>query len=813
MSRHSHTDCLPEKRGMGPVGIVAFSCGVILLYWLTLLPPYPWLIAFAVMAAGAAMVPQRRLWSRLWWWLCWCLLGLSWASWHAENRLEQRLPPELEGTRLAVSGYVCDLPQPGSFGSLRFGFCVHQWHGLSVGADAGQLPNKLRLAWYGRDGRSLPDHRLRLDVVLKRPHGNLNLAGFRYEDWLFRHGVRATGSIRSVSPDTAVPCGLECRYRLWHREMADSVTRHFGDARHVALVSSLLIGDRGGLDASHWETLKATGTIHLVAISGLHLGLVAVAVGLLGRRLVLMVPAGRVSAHHGRIAVFVLVVFCCFIYALLAGFTVPTRRALVMVVAGGWYLLMARQSSAWRPLAVALGSVLVLDPFAPLDQGFWLSFGAVAVLILVFAGRLGAPGWLNGLVIAQFAVFAGLWPILLQFNQSQPFAGLLANIVAIPWVSLLVMPTLFVGALLTVISGGALAGWAIVAFDLVLAALWGWLEWVQGLSWSTLSGSSGLLLTLVALVTVLALRFPASGFRAMAAVALLVWLASGFTEGPLRQNLAVPEPELRIFDVGQGLSVLIRSGDKVLLYDTGPEVRGVFSAVESVLVPGLTGLGISRIDHLVISHGDSDHAGGLPALFEAFEVRRVSSGEPAQVQDKAGAEVSVQPCAERQVRWAGLLLEFWQSRGDQSGNDASCVLRVTHPASGTEVLLTGDISQNVEAEMLADPFARWFRKPAGQRIVVAPHHGSKTSSSATWVAALQPDQVIYTAGYRHRYGHPHPQVTERYRLAGANALNTACSGQIVIAMTPAGPDIQETRLAASFWISGEGLVRDQCKIP
>lgn len=819
MSGHSHTSVSPALRAMGhtgvAAGIVAFSCGVILLYRLTLLPPYPWLIGLSLAALGLAY--RRGRCSGFVVLLAWALCGMAWASWQAGHRLQEQLPAGLEGQPLEVSGYVCNLPEPGSFDSLRFNFCVLEWHAAADAMPESRLPETLRLAWYGREGKTLPGQRLRLQVVLKRPHGNLNSAGFRYEDWLFRHGFRATGSVRAVKADPSLGCGLTCLYHSWHQKVAAGVGAQFGSAERFPLIASLLIGYRGYLGQAHWETLKATGTIHLVAISGLHLGLVAVAAGLLARWILMLVPARCLSARRSRVAVFSVVVLCSAFYALLAGFTVPTRRALVMVVVGGSYLLLARQTSAWRPFLLALGLVLVFDPFAPLDQGFWLSFTAVGVLLLVFAGRVSSPGWLKGLVIAQFAVFAGLWPVLSQFDQTQPVAGVLANLVAIPWLSLVVMPVLFAAAAATAVSGGALAAWVVPLMDAPLSLLWQWLEWVQALPVNTmqtfaLPSNAGWLTGLLALMTVLALRAPVPGFRAMVVAVVVAWLGAA----TLARQPVNPEPgisEVRVLDVGQGLSVLVRSGRQVLLYDTGPAVDGVFSSVESVLLPGLRALGVRQLDYLVVSHGDNDHAGGLPLVLGALDVGKIISGEPGVIAGRIADVAPVESCRSMSVNLGDLRLDFWRSEQPKNGNDASCVVRIVQEKSDTEILLTGDISKAVEAEMLADPSAGWVSRKSAHRVILAPHHGSKTSSSARFLDAVQPDQVIYTAGYRHRFGHPHPDVTARYRSLGARALNTACSGQLVISLHDNGPEIREMRHTAPFWIAGAGQARDQCKIP
>jgi len=795
--------------GSAVVGVIAFSFGVILLYWLSILPPPEWLIAAILLLALAFSCSLSTVATRLTVFAFGLLAGLLWASWHAGERLSTTLPSSLERERLAVSGYLCDIPSKGSFNSLRFSFCVTQWHNLPIetGQEA-RMPRLLRLSWYGHGNEQLPGARLRLEVALKRPHGSLKPAGFRYEDWLFRKGYRATGSVRSVQVDPTVRCLLHCQYRSLHLSLKHWTTEQFGDARHFPLVSSLLIGHRGYMEEKHWDVLKATGTIHLVAISGLHLGLVALGAGFLCRRLLLALPARRVSDEARRWIVFTSVLSCCLIYALSAGFTVPTRRALVMVVAGGWLILMSRQAPVWQAFLAALVAVLLLDPFAPLDQGFWLSFTAVAVLIAVFSARLEGAGSLTGLVVAQLAVFGGLWPILEIFGQGQPLVGLLANLAAIPWVSLVVMPVLVAGGLITAVLPGA-AQLFVPLFDWTLGVLWYVLTWFA--EWQA-PGIEASVPEIVgwALLTVTLVFMPFARFRLVAALLAVSWL---MYPGPTSvKNPYLSAPEIRVWDVGQGLSVLVRHGHEVLVYDTGPAVPGVFSAVESTLLPNLEAEGIRRIDTLVISHADSDHAGGVSELTRQIEVGKVIAGEPVAVREQV-ADLPVRGCKRSSQRLGSLMLEFWQGEGATEGNDASCVLRIYHPESGTEWLLPGDITDHMEARYLAYLADREDLPAPVTRVIVAPHHGSKTSSSEAWVKALKPDQVIYTAGYRHRYGHPHPMVTARYAGIGAVSLNTACSGSIVMTIEDNRLELKEMRHRSPFWIGGPGLARDQCKIP
>ena len=801
--------CSYDNTGSVVSGVIAFSCGVILLYWLSILPPPECLIAAIFLFAIGLSCPLPPLAFRVLVLSLALVAGLSWASWHASDRLSAVLPASLERERLSVSGYLCDIPSRGSFNSLRFSFCVTQWHNLpiEIGQDA-RLPDLLRLSWYGHGGDQLPGDRLRMEVVLKRPHGALNPVGFRYEDWLFRQGFRATGSVRNVQGEPTVRCLLHCQYRSLHISLHNWTLKQFGHARHFALISSLLIGHRGHMEKEHWDVLKATGTIHLVAISGLHLGLVALGAGFVARRLLLCLPARSLTDRSQRRIIFFSVITCSLIYALAAGFTVPTRRALIMVFAGGWLLLMSRQAPVWQSLLTALAAVLLLDPFAPLDQGFWLSFTAVAVLIAVFSARLSGTGFVKGLAVAQIAVFGGLWPILEILGQGQPLVGLQANLVAIPWVSLIVMPLLVMGGLVTAVVPGA-GDLFVPLFDCALSVLWYCLSWlaewdVPGITASLpeIAGWAFLTITLVVM--------PFSIFRLVAALVAVFWLV--YPGAPAGENPYLAEPELRVWDVGQGLSVLVRHKHEVLVYDTGPAVPGVFSAAESVLLPNLEAEGIQRIDTLVVSHADNDHAGGVKELARQITIGRVVSGEPASVGEMLDG-MPVQDCEQPVQRLGDLVIEYWQGDGATEGNDASCVVRILHPESGIEWLLPGDITDQMEARYLADLSVSEESGEAASRVLVAPHHGSKTSSSEAWVRVLKPDWVIYTAGYRHRYGHPHPTVTARYDEIGAVSLNTACSGSLVMTVVDNQLVLKEARNGSPFWIGGPGLARDQCKIP
>jgi len=789
------------------IGLAGFACGVILLYSLAHLPPLHWLISAMVIPFLTLLVttsPLRRVGAML---VAGVLSGMLWAGWQADVRQQGTLPASLEGEILEVSGYLCDVPSNGSFSSVRFAFCVDRWHLPSrfKSADPPGLPQKLRLAWYGEAATTNLTQRLRLKVVLKRPHGSVNPVGFRYESWLYRKGFGATGTIRDLVPDSNSDCPLRCQYHGWRNSLVRAASERLSSARHFPLVTSLMIGYRGYMEPRHWDVLKATGTIHLVAISGLHLGLIAAGAGFICRRLLLCLPQGRISPGRLRGLVFLCVSLASFAYALAAGFSVPTRRALIMVIIAGWVLLGARKTGAFTGLLGALVVVLLSDPFSPLDQGFWLSFGAVSVLVLLFSLRLRQAGWLQGLLLAQFAVFAALWPILAVLGQSQVAIGFVANLFAIPWVSLVVMPVLVLGALVMGISPLA-DGIVINAFDLVFGVLWEGLAWLADVDVTMPTPGVPTLLVL-AVVVMVALLVPFRGFRLATVCLVVVWVTGALFKGSPggALNTPVDDPELWVWDVGQGLSVMVRDQHQVLVYDTGPALEGVYSAVDSVLIPNLRELGVRHIDTLVISHGDGDHAGGLPLLFNSFGVGQVVTGEPERVAGMlpTGSGAKVQPCAQRGSQAMGSLsVSYWRSPGEAGSrhkvdsNDASCVLTIRSASSSVEVVLPGDITRRAESRFIAGR----SQETAGFRVVLAPHHGSKTSSSWQWVEQMAPDLVVFSAGYRHRFGHPHPDVVGRYLSAGSRILNTATSGALHLVWQQGGVSVTEARAQTPFWI-------------
>ena len=786
-------------------GIAAFSCGVILLYWTGVVPPSNLLMADALLLAVLLLATIKGLCRTICRMSAWGLAGYLWAAMSGAQQLAATLPETLEGPVQTVSGYLCDLPSRGAWHSVRFSLCVEHWSGQPDDLIGTSLPERLRLAWYGPEAtRQLPSP-LTVAVRLKRPHGADNPVGFHYETWLFRHDYGATGSVQSVQNWPAGDCGPVCRYHQWRGHLANALQQRFGNLRHFALVDALLLGDRGGLSHADWQTLKATGTIHLVAISGLHIGLIALGFGLCVGLLLRYLPQHWMAPSHKRWVFFGAGLLASVIYALAAGFSVPTQRALIMLTCAGLIVIRAGRVSPWFGWLLALALVLLLDPLAPLGRGFWLSFGAVAVLILIFSGRVRSASARSSLVVAQCAVFAGLWPALAMMDQAPAALGWLANLVAIPYVSLVVLPVL-IGGVVVVTLLPSLTAPVGALFDQVLGVLWWFLRALEALPTPTVSVSTAMALV-IAVITLAALWIPDRHLRWLTLSMLLSVLALGTwpdLKGPV-QNRWVSRPEVWVWDVGQGLSVLVRDQDQVLVYDTGPESPSGYTAVDSVILPNLRALGVHRINTLIVSHADADHAGGLSSLLGTMPVDRIISGEPAAITEKlaAGSPV-VTPCkpfAQQTLARVGVTLWAWRPEAadraadEVTGNEASCVALLRY--GDEEVILPGDIPAHVERALVQ---TGWFRSPA-TRVLVAAHHGSRTASCPAWVAAVDPSYVVFTAGYRQRYGHPHKTVLERFRRAGSRTLNTAYAGAVRFRFDRHGLSTHAWRAGAPFWLA------------
>lgn len=722
------------------------------------------------------------------WSLAAAALGLSVSAGRAAWRLEDRLDPAREGVELSVTGTVASLPQAVEHG-IGFEFAVDT-------APSG-VPPRLQLAWYQdrkRDAGDLfypvhPGERWRFVVKLKRPYAPLNPHTFDYEAYLFEQGLGATGYVReragaSRLPDTGLAPLLAIeRLREGVRERFNATLAH---SPWRGVLVALAVGDQRGIPPEQWTLYTRTGISHLVSISGPHIIVWALIAGALSgwvwRRvpaLALRIPAQRAAVVFGLLATT--------FYCALSGWGVPAQRSLVMLAVSAVAVLGGRRVAPSAALSLALLAVLLWDPWAVLGRGFWLSFGAVAVLLLAGTGRLVPPSRWREWASAQWAVTVGLAPVLLALTGQVSLVSPLANAVAIPFVSALVLPLTLAYAVLPWAPLAHLAAWlwGVLAVFLSWLARPEWAVWQQPeapLAWAVLAA-------LGVLWSLLPRGVPGRLAALLLCVPLLVWR-------PPRP--AVGTFELTLLDVGQGLSATVKTAGHDLVFDTGPRTGRNADAGQRVLVPYLRGEGVTRLSGVIVSHDDSDHSGGAASLVAALHADWLMGAL------RTDSPVRALPVPQRSCQrgehweWDGVRFEVLHpAPGAVVGRDTnltSCVLRVS--GAGGSALLTGDIPARAEAELQA------LGLLAPTTVVVAPHHGSHSASSAEFIAATRPRWVVFTVGYRSRFGHPHPEVVARYRAAAAEVLRTDRDGAVRLIFEPAGLTITRWReQARRYWHS------------
>jgi competence protein ComEC len=771
------------------------------------------------------------------WALVWATAALGVTGWHAWTRVGG-IAPMLEGQDLEVVGLVQAMPQRQDVG-WRFRFRIEQaWridtlgaaHSVALGDD---LPPQVYLGWYGQEGMQdsgwkisdLPDpvkagERWRFRVRLKAPHGHMNPHGFDYELWLWEQGIRAVGYVRNGAKDPSPQRWASTWARpmeRWRQSVRDRLLSDLSPpgsdtaaAKRAGVVAALVTGDQAAIDRSDWDVFRTTGVAHLMSISGLHVTMFAwLASGLVSwiwRRSALWGFTGALrwpAAHVGALAGWGL----AGLYALFSGWGLPAQRTLWMLGVVVVLRISARQWHGALIWGLAGALVLTLDPWALLQTGFWLSFVAVGVLMASGPAQRDANGLAAGsrahavpnptqskrllqersvgmptplwrlwqtrhmsvglawrpaqrLLREQATVTLALAPLTLLFFGQVSLVGLLANLLAIPWVTLVVTPLAMLGVLWP--SLAVVAAWALQPLVAVLA----WLA-----IWPLASVSSAIppwWLGALALLGAGALVLKLPWSWKLLCLPLLWPVLWWSPARPVMGNF-----ELLAADVGQGNAVLVRTTGHSLLYDAGPRYSAESDAGHRVLVPLLAQMG-ERIDTLMLSHRDSDHTGGAAAVLamqpQAALWSSLEDAHPLHAQRPAWTRCQ----AGQSWTWDGVRFEVLHPHvaNDPQGrvpkpNAVSCVLRIDNGQAS--VLLAGDIEQPQESTLLEADL-----KPVD--VLLVPHHGSKTSSSAAFLQALQPKLALVQAGYRNRFGHPAVSVVARYEARGSTLIESTRCG-------------------------------------
>lgn len=765
---------------------LSFSLGVWLLQQRAALPPVAWgwwLTAYPVVLTISERTVAQRAARTLSLAAFACGIGFFYAAWQGEQRLSVSLPDEWQGRDIIVLGVIAQLPHVDERGQ-RFRFDVEQT--LTSGI---QVPRHLYLSTYFDPPNRPMMHageRWQLTVRLKQPHGSSNPYGADFELRALENDVRATGYVRNrenipsghlnVRLDRLAD-GLTYRIESWREDIRDKIAATLGRAPYTGILTALAIGDQASIPDAQWQLFRRTGVVHLMSISGLHItmlaGMIFAVTYWLWRqsaRLTLWLPARKAAAFSA--------VMTAYGYAVLAGYGVPAQRTAIMVAAVAAALWLNRNFSLAQILCIAVLGVLIPDPWAILSPGFCLSFGAVALILYTTSHRVrfkddaphpeyGAiPVTLNAMRLlreyatVQWAMSLGLIPLLLALFWQVSLASPIANAIAIPLVSLVVVPLTLLGAALPT----EVPLWlAHIVLHLTMVPLQYLSElphavWIQHAPplWSIAAGMLG----------VLWLLLPA-GFPARYLGGLLM----------LPMFLNTPEPpspgdlRLIVFDVGQGLSVAAQTSNHVLLYDTGPDFPGEADSGNRMLAPSLRALGITSLDGLILSHDDLDHTGGTASILQNLPTNRIwASGSP-------GTSIPAERCRDGiSWDWDGVVFEILHPAYDSNrSNDNSCVLRIS--TGSHHILLAGDIEKRSEQRLLKE---HADKLPAS--LLVVPHHGSSGSSGMDFVAAVLPDYAVFTSGYRNRFGHPKAQILQRYLDSGATLLRSDQDGAILVSM-------------------------------
>jgi competence protein ComEC len=756
--------------------LLAFACGVCALQTCARLPPWPLaLTAVAAMLLVAAMRMSRGAAV-----IAAVSLGFAYAALRADLRLADALAREWEGEDIRVVGVVDGLPAQSDSG-VRFALAVE-----SVATPRAHVPSRISLAWFATrdDEEEVPEvragERWQLTVRLRRPHGNVNPGGFDLEAWLLQQNLRATGYVlpRGSARIDAFAGRFRDHVQRARESVRSRIVRALDGERYAGVIVALAIGDQRAIAEPQWVVFNRTGITHLVSISGLHVTVFATFAGglafALARRCVRLtsrMPARKIAAAVG--------VAAAGAYTLLAGAEVPALRTFAMLAVAAVGVWIGRPGTAGIVWLWALAVVLACDPWAPLTPGFWLSYGAVALLLYASAARLRDPramSWrerlrsvLRDAAHAQWVVTVGLAPLTIAFFAQMSLVAPLANAIAIPAVTLVIVPLALAGIfvpfdLFFEIAHAALV--PLMRFLEVLAALPD-AAWQQHAppTWTVVAGCIGALWLLAP--------------SAVPARALgLVWLVPLFAmrPAPLMEGVF----RLTVLDVGQGLAAVVQTRDFTLVYDTGPQFNETSNAGARIVAPYLRASGVRRVDGLVVSHQDLDHSGGALALQDAVPVAWLASSLPDDHAIIARARRPIRCLAGQRWTWNGVRFSILHpSTGEYDDrhaktNDRSCVVRIDS-AHGS-ALLTGDIEARSEASLVATQ-----RERLRADVVVVPHHGSRTSSTHAFVRAVDPYIAVVGCGYRNRFGHPRADIVARYTNLGASVVRTDIEGALTFA--------------------------------
>ncbi len=792
------------------------------------------------------------------------IIGISWVFW--QTFFLPTLPERVLNQPIWLSGTIIELPNQSlsanrvkikyqikvdeitpdvsnpSFSTISYGFRPKPMVTLNWYARRHELSRASDLPQLGE--------RWRFRVKLKANHFTMNPSGFDYEAWLLQQGITATGYIKvftrkekrlqsggSVLVMEKIAKAPFVSLFTWRNWLANRLNQVFEQSAFVPFYKALTFGDKSDITTEDWVLLQNTGTIHLMVISGLHMGIIAFLGFWFFKRIWRWGGYRQTVINLPEFAALGGLLFAT-LYLMVSGFSIPTQRAWLMVVAVLAFVLVRRKFQPWSALAFAALVIVLLDTSAVLSFGFWLSFIAVVLIFLALQSRsdplldknsactlvetgVEKPTWYHRwfdsfktLVWIQLVLTLGLAPFLIWAFHSLPVYSFIANLIAVPFISFLGLPWLFLSSVVGLISI-AVGQWMIGVLDLFWSPFWQFLQWMNQRPFHKVVFADRSVIWLLAIYGLLFFGLRLKKMKQQLAVFALVfiWMMSLMWE-PFNgtQRPEGSRARITVLDVGQAQAVVIETKNHLVLYDLGGKWGDKMDGTKLAISPYLTAQGWSKVDLLVVSHSDMDHAGGLMRLFDEFPVREAVSGQPTVLNQRIEArrkhDKRFSLCKAGQRRqFDGVVFEILSPKLDwidsmlTSDNDLSCVLQVR--IGGEKILITGDLSQKGESLLLGDYGAAVLQSD----VLVAGHHGSQSSSSNAFLQAVAPAHVVFSAGYLNRFNFPNQAVIER--IAQLNQLreqpfiqwwNTACSGALTFEMSSEGIHVPlESRKIRRKW--------------
>lgn len=688
------------------------------------------------------------------------IVGCSWGMMCADWQLRHGLNPEIENKKCIITGTIISIPENLMYGK-RFLFRIDS---LKIGNNYYSPPDIARLVWTKPQNDLKVGQKWQLQVRLKKPHSTFNPNSFDLEAWYFEHHIQAVGNVKSNSSNQL----LKTTHWLFsidqlRQKLDERITEYLQNDSMIGFVCALSVGIRDAITGQQWKVLQATGTNHLMAIAGLHIGLATTLVFFLIRRVwkffprfMLFIPSEQVAA------IFALVTAIA--YSALAGFALPTQRAIIMLSVFLLANLLKRKIHAWQSYILALFFILLIHPMSILAASFWLSFVTVGWIIYAMP-RFKSHNFLHHLLQIQFVITIGLIPLSLFFYQQLSLLGIIANCITIPWIAFVVLP-LCGGSIFACLISKLFASKLLFLTSKTLLLMYWFLEKLSAISWLQWQFVPNDFVLLIAILGLLLYLSPLP----RKSIGLLALMPIFFLKPIDPKNGQV---NFTLLDVGQGLSAVIQTKNHILVYDTGSRWVDGLSYGETVVLPYLNKIGAKKIDMMMISHGDLDHRGGADYLLSHIPVTTILTSAPHYF------PVSLtQICHENESwNWDGVNFTVLYPRTNQEylDNDSSCVLKVT--TGRQSILLPGDIEKKSEHYLVTN-------EKLSSTILIAPHHGSKTSSTLDFIVATHPQYVLFPVGYLNTYHFPNTAVVSRYKELGAQCLDSVNYGAIYFELFP-----------------------------